>query len=61
MWLSILGMEAAHPPIIQDGTAPLVPEKRESGTGTERGSIDTRTGTAHARTLTETRERGEAK
>lgn len=53
------GMEAARPPIAQDVTAPLVPEKKaEIGIEIERGNIDTRTGTARAPTLTGTKGRG---
>lgn len=54
-------MEAVHPPIVQDVTTPLVPEKKvETGIEIERGNIDTRTGTAHAPTLTGTKGRGGA-
>lgn len=53
-------MEVVHPPIVQDATAPLTPEKTvENGIVTERGNIDTRTGIAHALTLTGTKGKGE--
>ena len=54
-------MEAVHPPIAQDATAPLVPEKKvEIGIVRERGNIDTRTGIARAPTLTDAKRRGAA-
>ena len=56
-----LGMEAARPPIVQDVTAPLIPEKKaEIGIEIERGNIGIRTGTARAPTLTGTKGRGGA-
>lgn len=54
-------MEAVHPPIVQDVTAPLVPEKKAPiGIEIERGNIDTRTDIARAPTLTGTKGRGAA-
>lgn len=54
-------MEAVRLPIAQGATAPLVPEKKvEIGIVTERGNIDTRTGIAHAPTLTGAKGRGAA-
>lgn len=52
-------MEAAHPPIVQDLTAPLVPEKKVAiETGIESENTDTRKDIAHAPTLTGTKGRG---
>lgn len=52
------GMEAAHHRIAQDGTAPPAPEKTDlTGIGSESGSIDTKTDTAHALILTGTKRR----
>lgn len=58
-----LEMEAVHLPIIPGAIAPPVLEKKvenEIGIGTEKENTGTRTGTAHARTLTGTKERGGA-
>lgn len=53
------GMEAARLPIVQDATAPPVPEKKvEIGIVRESGNIDTRTDIAHAPTLTGAKGRG---
>lgn len=56
-----VGMEAVHPPIVQDATAPLIPEKKvETGIVRERGNTDTRTGIDPAPTLTGVKGRGVA-
>ena len=55
-------MEAVHPLIVPDATAPPVPEKKEPTgieRGTERENTGTRTGIARALTPTDTRGRGE--
>lgn len=52
-------MKAARPPIVQDVTTPLVPEKMALiGTGSERRNIDTKTDIVHAPTPTGTKRRG---
>lgn len=52
-------MKAARLPIVQDVTAPLVPEKMALiGTGSERRNIDTKTDIVRAPTLTGTKRRG---
>lgn len=54
-------MEAVLPPIAQDATIPLVPERKvESGIAKGRGNIDTRKGIARGPTLTDARGRGVA-
>lgn len=54
-------MAAAHPPIVQDATIPLIPEKTaENGIGieSEKGNIGTRRGTARTPTPIGIRGRG---